>query len=124
MVAQCREGKARERAAFGRLGKDDVAAIFSVVEKRLSAATAKCQPEEGEAMEEEAAKPQAGTAELYGMVQLMVALTTGSDGLRGNAATKTAATARLAECVEGHAEGAEGRAALQSLSTLMQAIAV
>ena len=31
MVAQCREGKARERAAFGRLGKDDVAAIFSVV---------------------------------------------------------------------------------------------
>ena len=55
-------------------GKDDVAAIFSVVEKRLSAATAKCQPEEGEAMEEEAAKPEAGTAELYGMVQLMVAL--------------------------------------------------
>jgi len=43
LVTQCRDGKSRQTSAFGRLGKDDSAAIFAAVEKQFLASTELCK---------------------------------------------------------------------------------
>ena len=43
LVTQCREGKERQKSSFGRIGKDDAAAILAAVEKQFVGATDKCK---------------------------------------------------------------------------------
>jgi hypothetical protein len=133
LVMQCRDGKTRQASAFGRIGKDDSAAVLAAAEKQFVAATDKCKAataiasgDEGEegmnldpdqvldASDEDKAEQdsEASLGAVYGVVQLMLALTNGADGLRATAATKTAATASIGECVAAGVQGSRSRTAL------------
>ena len=113
LVTQCRDGKSRQTSVFGRLGKDDSAAIFAAVEKQFIASTEQCksaasaaggsdeldpdQVLDAPAEEQAEQNAEAGVGAVYSVVQLMLALTDGANGMRATTEAKTTATANMGE---------------------------
>lgn len=132
LVSQCREGKARQGSAFGRFAKDDAAAVLAAAETQLVGATEKCKkecmPANGDDAEGADLDPdkvldapddklseqdsEACLGAVYGAVQLILALTSGPDGLRATSESKATATAAIGECVAAGIQGSRSRTAL------------
>lgn len=133
LVTQCRDGKARQGSAFGRIGQDDAAAILAAAEKQLVGAAEKCKavlmPANRDEAEDANLDPdqvldgasdnppseedsEACLGAVYGAVQLILALTNGPDGLRATSASKSSGAATIGACIAAGVQGSRSRTAL------------
>jgi hypothetical protein len=120
LVEQLRDGKDRQRGAFGRLGQQDVQAVLASLERQLVKTSNACVDADPTTMSE----PETATAsvgELYRVVQLLIAVTSGPEGLRVSEEARDTAKQRVESAMS---QCAGPNHMLQGISQLMQAICV
>ena len=127
LVTQLRDGKSRGRGAFGRLGAQDVQAVMASLERQLIKNSNACtvRNDDGSAGTlSDSIQAMATMGDLYRVVQLLVAVTSGPDGLRICSDAKDTAAQRVELAIASCAGSSAVRSGLQGINELMKAVCV